>query len=698
MQAGKQSMAGLRALSGGIPFGSHQHTPLHTQDSAADLDVEIVDFTRREQEDFEGIARERAVSFQVNVAEEDEQPSFKAEFSALVRKFKKKKPKFFYCLVATLSGLIVLLWVLAFRRHGRRSHLDNAGDVEPTSSATDDVWARFQATSPGLGVVATDSATCSEIGISVLEKGGNAFDAGVASALCLGVVSPASSGLGGGAFIVTYNATTGTAGFIDSRETAPADSEPDMFDINPQLSQDNGLAVATLAELKGLYEMHQRLGVLPWKECTNAAAELAEAYTVSAELADILASTEVTPYLLSGDYKALSNLFLDENGQVKKEGDLVRNTNLAHTIREIGLYGSDYIYITMAEILANEVRQAGGILLKSDIENYETNTTNPVTADVFGHTLYSAAGSSSGGVAVVGIAHFMHYEQPLASEGLVYNHRLVEGLKNVFAIRMSLADPAFIDTNGPVSALKSRAYMDELRSNTSDSKVKQNIDDYGGEYNLAKAARRYLPEDHGTSHFSIVDKFGNALAMTSTVNTYFGSKVVSPSTGIVFNNQMDDFSNANAPNYFGLAPSLVNLPAAGKRPLSSMSPSIVVGESGVRLVGGASGGPRIITATAQVLLNYLGRGYNLLESVIAPRLHSQLLPNTTYVEEHNLISGLSIKNPSEVASFLQDRGGDITEWDGSFGVSQYVAVDPDSNLMTAVSDPRKNGEPRGVQP
>ena len=174
-------------------------------------------------------------------------------------------------------------------------------------------------------------------------------------------------------------------------------------------------------------------------------------------------------------------------------------------------------------------------------------------------------------------------------------------------------------------------------------------------------------------------------------------KVVSPSTGIVFNNQMDDFSNSVRPNAYGLHPSRFNYPEGGKRPLSSMSPSIVLDRYGaVRLVGGASGGPRIITATVQVILNYLGRGMDLLSALRNPRTHSQLLPDLVYDEQHLLVSGLRIDNPTSLFMSLAIKGHNVTNWSHSMGVAQFVARDPDTGVLTGVSDPRKDGKPCGA--
>ena len=190
------------------------------------------------------------------------------------------------------------------------------------------------------------------------------------------------------------------------------------------------------------------------------------------------------------------------------------------------------------------------------------------------------------------------YAAPMVSQGALYYHRLVECMKHVFAIRMHLGDPSYVNVTGPVGALLSDAYMAHLQQHlTDDAAVQDSLDSYGGLYHMDRAPT----QDGGTSHLSVVDPWGNAVALTSTVNSYFGSKVVSPSTGIVLNNEMDDFSIPNASNYFNLAPFPTNYPEPGKRPLSSMSPSVLLNRDGaVWLVGGASGGPHIITATAQV--------------------------------------------------------------------------------------------------
>lgn len=597
--------------------------------------------------------------------------------------------------VVLVLPLMISLIVLAVKYGKVNRELHDAKHEDATALLNP--WAQFEVNSAA-GVVATDVATCSEMGVDILRNGGNAADAAVASALCLGVLNPSSSGIGGGCFILHHDKANARSRFYDSRETAPSGASPTMFDDNPSLSVNGGLAVAIPGELKGLYTFHQNAGMLPWKEVVSPSATLAKHWTITAHMAGVI-NNDAKDYITSGHFPELTKLFTRSDGSIKQEGDIVEQPALAKTLEGIAESGADYLYTTKAADLAQDIRKAGGILTEEDIHNYAVKMHDPVQLQVLGHTLISASGSSSGGAVVAGIVNFMEgYEQPMASQGHLYDHRLVEAMKHAFAIRLSLGDPDFVNTTGPIQALLNKQYMGNLRSLTSDKGI-LDINAYGGTYNFDAAQRRLLPEDHGTTHLSVLDKHGDAVAITSTVNTDFGSKVISPSTGITLNNEMDDFSNSKNANYYGLHPSHYNYPQPGKRPLSSMSPTILLDKNGnTRLVGGASGGPRIITATVQVLLNYMCCGFgSVLSALTHPRVHTQLIPETVYVEDHrDLLSGLSIIASSKTVDALISRGHNVTLWGYSMGVSQYVAVDPDNGDMCGVSDPRKNGAPAGL--
>lgn len=543
--------------------------------------------------------------------------------SALVAKLSncsKAKPRLFGgCIVFWLLGFPLIILTIALTTSLSAVHSNSSSSKTSTTTSSTSPFAAHQVTS-SLGVVATDNPICSQIGADILDLGGNAADAAIASAFCLGVISPASSGIGGGCYLLHFKQSTGIAQFVDAREVAPAAATSHMFEDNPMAAQDGGLAIAVLGEVKGLYQAYQNFGSgkVSWKMLVAPAARLAESWTLNAYVAKVL--TEIETQLHSGLYPELSKLYLTAEGTLKSAGDTIQQPILAQTLQNIGEFGPDYLYSTMASTLAAEIQQAGGILTEADIRSYSPELREPISTSLANgvYTYLGVGGSSSGGPAVLAIVEFLlSYDAPLTQMGALYYHRVVESLKHTFAMRMSLGDPEYVNSTGANAALLSPEYMSGLQTQlTSDASVQPELDMYGGMYNITHA--NALTEDHGTSHISVVDKDGNALSMTSTINTYFGSKVISPSTGILFNNQMDDFSIPGASNYFGLAPSPYNYPAPGKKPLSSMSPSILLATDAlslmqkepknvpkVRLVGGASGGPRIITATAQVFLGYL---------------------------------------------------------------------------------------------
>jgi gamma-glutamyltranspeptidase len=507
-------------------------------------------------------------------------------------------------------------------------------------------------------MVVTDNSQCSTIAAAVLEEGGYAVDAAIAAALCLGVVSPASSGLGGGCFLLGYNASERKARFIDARETAPMFASEDMFVSDPIKAQDGGLAIATLGELKGLELAYREMGGgVTWDRIVQPAAKLAEKWIIGPVTADLLKHVE--SQLFSGRFPELSQLYLKPacsgcNKMVlKSEGDAVMQPQLAATLRNISVFGSNYLYVQQANTLAAEIQEAGGIITADDIKKYSAVFREPLRADIFGRNYYGAPPPSSGGATVATVILFLSgYTEPIVSMGGVYFHRLAEAFKHAFALRMSLGDPDFTanTTKLALSAMLNASYISNLRNITSDEKCLSELSDYGGIFsgfeniydsshaNQQRKPLWFIPEDHGTSHISVVDKFGNAVSVTTTINTYFGSKVISKSTGILFNNEMDDFSIPNSTNFFGLHPSKINYIFPLKRPLSSMSPMILTDRKNgrVNMVGGASGGPHIITSTAQVLLNFLARGMDLLAAVSEPRLHSQLIPDSVYLENRTM--------------------------------------------------------------
>jgi len=619
------------------------------------------------------------------------------------------------------------------------------------------------------GAVAADDARCSDVGNGILMEGGNAIDAAVATILCLGVVNPAASGLGGGAFMLYHTDTNPDrvsndfndrrkkpqemiAGkkvteFIDCREVAPSAATEDMFEDDPDSSWNGGKAIAVPGLLKGLGLAHSRHGRLPWARLVQPAmtmaeegvrvdAYLAHAINLKSSKAKIFRNEDITKLLTKNhDGKTLL-----------QEGDIWTNPALAKTFKVIMEDGPDAIYKgELGRSLAKDIQDKRGIITHADLSTYKPNMYDPLITDpgeIKGFTMVGAPPPSSGGAVVIGAARLLSgYKEPFSAfQDSLSVHRMVEALKHAYAIRMSLSDPEFFSniTEAAVSALVEGDFMEQLREQTDDDDVLR-MSQYGGKtWGLIKDGdvgdgaaeiteeghdnrRRLRGEadqehrslrgfqylnDHGTTHVSIVDKDGNALTMTATINTYFGSGVSSPSTGIILNSQMDDFASPGIPNHYGIAPSESNYIKPGKKPLSSISPTLIFrpqkGDDAKDLgklvmVLGASGGPKIPTCVLQVFVNYILMGMPLYESIAYPRVHDQLLfkgHSTTLYDHQTLLQGPTIEVSNGTKNALKARGHFLAPVPNT-GTAQAVAVDMETGLLSAFSDPRKGGRAAG---
>jgi gamma-glutamyltranspeptidase len=414
-----------------------------------------------------------------------------------------------------------------------------------------------------------------------------------------------------------------------------------------------------------------------------------------------------------------------------REGELLQNQKLAEILEKIQTDGSNALYSgDQAALLAQEVQDAGGILTKEDIENYRPTIRSPLVAhNLNGFAMIGVPPPSSGGAVLMGAARFLSgYTSPLASHAETLSmHRISEASKHAFAIRMSLSDPDY-NTNVVKQAVEdftTGGYMEDLRKATRDNDILP-LSHYGGstwaqlndtagainatDQNEGDRRRRlynrfgYL-NDHGTSHFSIVDSMGNAVSATTSVNTYFGSHVVSPSTGIIFSNTMDDFASPGLSNYYGLRPSESNYIKPGKKALSSMSPTMIFQQGGdnsrlgnLTLVLGGSGGPKIISAVLQVFLNNIMLGMPLFESMLRPRIHDQLIYHGAAVVT---VEESSAKNQDTAISLSDTTRQALTRRNHRLldvnyeGTVQAVAVNLETGTIDATSDVRKGGKPAG---
>ncbi|XP_037409431.1 glutathione hydrolase 3-like [Triticum dicoccoides] len=548
----------------------------------------------------------------------------------------------------------------------------------------------------GAGAVAADDGRCSEVGAAALRAGGHAVDAAVATALCLGVVHPMSSGIGGGAFIVVRDAASGDAVAFDARETAPAAATPTMYAADPMSKFKGALAMGVPGELAGLHAAWSSYGRLPWNSLFVPAIKLArDGYTVVPYVANALKAVEANVLADPG----LRAVFAPE-GQVLGAGALCRNPALADTLEAVAEHGISVLYGgAVGERLVEDVRRGGGVVTMDDLNGYRVEASAALRADAMGFTFLGMPPPSSGTVGMALVLNILGgYKSADFLKGFLGVHRLIEAVKHMLAVRMNLGDPGFVNAAGIVSEMLSPVFADKVRQRIAD--------------NTTFPPAYYLPKwsqlrDNGTSHLCVVDGDRNAVAMTTTVNYYFGAQVLSPSTGIVLNNEMDDFSVPSSyPTPDHLPPAPANFIAGGKRPLSSMTPTIILKDGQLAGVVGASGGTNIIAAVTQVFLNHFVLGMNPLAAVQSPRVYHSLVPNVVRYEDETVVDGEVIELKAEAREFLRRRGHVLkgTVWSA---VCQMIVQDlqaPVSSgsenvfhgMLTAVSDPRKDGSPAGV--
>lgn len=531
------------------------------------------------------------------------------------------------------------------------------------------------------GMVTADNALASEAGADMLRKGGDAVDAAVATALVLGVVQPFASGLGGGGFALVFRADGSKAPYaLDFREVAPAAATETMYqdaqgNVLPDASTKGPRAAGVPGELAGLYLLHQRHGKLPWKTVVEPALKAArDGFPAGALLAREVEQSKDT-LAASPD---LAASFLTKDGQPVAEGQLVRRPALARTLAEISKSGADALYRgAIGARVAAAMARDGGLITAADLAAYKPVERAPVEASYRGFRVLSMPPPSSGGAVLLQVLRVLEAAPvaPLGHNGAPYLHRLAEALKHAFADRAAvMGDPGF--TPVPVDRLLSDKTVQGVRDRFLPHRVHP-----PATYGTVPPP----PDDHGTSHLNAIDAAGNAVALTTTVNTDFGSKYVAGDTGLLLNNEMDDFvAKPGVPNTYGLVGGKANAIAPGKRPLSSMSPTLVLKDGKVVLAVGASGGPRIITGTLQVLLNVLDFGLDPQAAVDAPRIHHQWAPEWLAVEA---------ELPADVLESLRRRGHELRVQPRANTV-QALQVTPEG--LRGASDPSKMGRPAGL--
>lgn len=535
---------------------------------------------------------------------------------------------------------------------------------------------------PALGdscMVASAHPVATDLGVSVLRQGGNAVDAAVAVSLALAGCEPYSSGLGGGGFFVTFDPDDAQVRTLDARETAPASAHRDMYLVegkpDSDLSRNGPLSSGVPGLVAGLWELHLKGGSLPWGDLVRAAAESVRRIRVSPMLHERIAYHE------QRFNDAAREVYLPMN-RVPAVGEVLVQDDLYRTLLAIAENGPQAFYsgpCAEAMVAVTADGEGGGLTL-ADILAYEPRWRSPIQGSYRGLDIYSMAPPSSGGVHLVQMLNILEsFDLAASGAGSADTiHLLAEAMKFAYADRSRfLGDSDFVSV--PIERLVGSAHADSITNLIRLEKV------YPLE--LIVGAELVDQESSETTHLSILDGRGGAVAATLTINLTFGSGRMAPGTGVMMNNEMDDFvSSPGTPNAFGLVGGEANSIAAGKRPLSSMTPTLVLHEGRVRMIAGAPGGSKIITTTLQTIVNVVDHGMDAQQAVSAARVHHQWFPRVLYHEQF----GLS----PDTMNLLQKRGHTLQSRSPMCN-AQIIVVDPESGLLQGASDPRGMGLAEG---
>ncbi|KAK1589794.1 gamma-glutamyltransferase 1 [Colletotrichum navitas] len=532
-----------------------------------------------------------------------------------------------------------------------------------------------QSTIPKLGAVASESSICSRIGTNILKKGGNAADATVGTVLCVGVVGMYHSGIGGGGFMLVRS-SNGTYEYIDFRETAPAAAFEDMYRNNTRASMYGGMASGVPGELRGLEYLHKKYGKLPWAKVVAPAVKVARhGFRVTEDLVRYMDSVTPNGKFLTEDPSWAVDFA--PNGYRVKLNETITRKRLADTLEVIAREGADAFYTgSLAKATIAALQRSNGIMTLEDLKNYTVAIREPARISYRGYKL-TACGAPSGGVVALSalniVSGYEGFGEPAARNQTV--HRLDEAMRFAYGQRTKLGDPSFVD--GLTS------YTKDMLSPEVGAEVRSKISDF-----RTHNTSWYNPdgieslETPGTSHIAVADASGMAISLTTTINLLFGSQLMVPETGVIMNDEMNDFSIPGSSNAFGYIPSPANFVRPGKRPLSSISPVIVEHPDGkLYFVIGSAGGSRITTATIQNIHNVLDRNLTTAEALAEPRFHDQLSPNTAAFEW---------AYDNATTSYLQTLGTNVTWVAPGGSTAQGVRLLPNGTFEAAGEPRQKN--------
>ena len=525
------------------------------------------------------------------------------------------------------------------------------------------------------GMVVSQRMIASEVGSEILKKGGNAIDAAVATGLALAVVLPRAGNLGGGGFMIVYLKEEDKTIAIDYREKAPSAATRDLFldengDYDRKKAQFSLLSAGVPGSVAGFHHALTNYGTLSWKEVLEPAIRLAEeGFVIPHDLANTLASKRYKERLSSNP--AAAKVFFKEDMENYSAGEILIQKDLASTLRELSKNGPDAFYNgKIAQLIVEEMQKNGGLITLEDLKDYNIAERQPLVGNYKGYKIVSMPPSSSGGTHLIQMLNMIE-EFPIKEMGFGSAdtiHLLAEVMKRAYADRSKyLGDSDFYKVP---SSLTSKEYARSLNKEISLDKMTPS--------NQVSPGDPYPYESPDTTHFSVMDNYGNAVSNTYTLNFSYGSGMMIPGTGMLINNEMDDFSSKpGTPNGYGLLGSEANAIEGNKRPLSSMTPTIIFKDQKPFMVFGSPGGSRIITTVLQVALNVMEHEMNIAQAVHSPRIHHQWLPEVLMIER-----GFG----SDTEKLLKSKGYRLYP---SSTMGSVQAIVKEGNYFYGSADPRR---------
>jgi gamma-glutamyltranspeptidase/glutathione hydrolase len=525
------------------------------------------------------------------------------------------------------------------------------------------------------GMVVAQEGSAARIGADILQKGGNAVDAAVAVGFALAVSYPRAGNIGGGGFMLIHLAS-GNDTAIDYRETAPAAIDAKSFldadgNADPHKSRESALAIGVPGTVAGLALAEEKYGSGKFKLADLIAPAIAMARDGVA-FTDGAEESAPSVHARLAHWPSSAKILLKSDGSALADGDLLVQSDLANALETIAHDGPRAFYHgPIADKLAAAVQAAGGVMTVADLQDYHAVERTPVGGTYRGYDIVSMPPPSSGGVELIEMLNILEGYDLAHDDAAQSSFLMVEAMKRAYADRaLFLGDPDTVKM--PVTRLISKDYAAAWRATIDPA--------HATPASEIRAGDNVVPEGRNTTHFSVVDRFGNAVANTYTLNFSYGVGLVADGTGILLNNELDDFAaKPEAPNAYGLIGYDANAPGPGKRPLSSMTPTIVLKDGKPFLVTGSPGGSRITTAVLQVIVNVIDRGMGIAEAVAAPRLHNQWVPDQVYAEP---------AVPPDLIAALQARGDKVVP-QRPFTSANSIMVTPEG--FVGAADPRTHG-------